>query len=117
MAMCDVNNNDVHADAHELRRAFEIVAFGADRRTDAKPSLFVARRERQLPLVNEILRGDQTEKPVVLVDQRQLLDLVSAHDVFGCREIGRAALNNQPLAWGHSAGYGALRSIDEPQIA
>ena len=50
VAVRDVDDDDVDAGADELRRAFEVVALGADRGADAKASLFVPRGERQLPL-------------------------------------------------------------------
>ena len=78
MAVRDVDDDDVDAGAHELGRALEVVALGANRaRRRAEPPLLVARRERQLPLVQQVLRGDEPEQRVVLVDERQLLDLAA----------------------------------------
>ena len=42
----DVDDDDVGAGAQQLRRALEIVAFGADRGADSQPAVVVARGER-----------------------------------------------------------------------
>ena len=49
-----------------------------------------------------------------LADERQLLNLLRAHDLLGRAEIRCAGLNDQPRTWRHSAGNGSLRPIDEP---
>ena len=76
----------------------------------------VPRRERQLTLLHEILRGDETEQRAVAIDERQLLDLVRAHHLFGG---GRSARRR----WTTSRSRGVIlpptvpATIDEPQIA
>jgi hypothetical protein len=117
VAVCDVDDDDVDARANQLGGPFQVIALGADGRTDAKPSLVVPSGKRQLALMNDVLRRNQSKERVVLVDERQLLDLLRPHDVFGRGEIRRAALDDQPLARRHPACDGPLRAIDEPQIA
>jgi hypothetical protein len=117
MAVRDIDHHDIDSGAQELRGALEIIAFRAYRRADPKPPLIVARREGQLSLPDEILRGDEPQQHVVCVDQRQLLDLLRAHHLFRRGKVRRAALNDQPLARRHARCHGALRTIDETEVA
>ena len=78
MTVRDVDDDDVDLGAKELRGALQIVALRADRRADAQPAVRVARRERKLPLRDEILGGDQSAQRAVGVQQRKLLDLAAS---------------------------------------
>ncbi len=65
MAMRDVDHEHVGAGAHDLGGALEVVARRADRGADAQPALGVARRERMLAVLDQILGGDQPEQRAV----------------------------------------------------
>ena len=52
VAVGDVDDDDVGARPQELRRALEIVAFGADRRANSKATVIVARREGESLLLD-----------------------------------------------------------------
>ena len=78
----DVDDDHVRAGAQQLGGALEVVAFGADRGADPQAAVVVARGEGQPLLLQEIRGGHQTDQPAVAIDERQLLDLVGAHDLF-----------------------------------
>ena len=109
VAVRDVDDDDVGAGAQQLGGALEVVALRADRRADAQPALRVARGERQLLLLDQVLGRDQAEQAAVRVDERQLLDLVRAHHVFGGRAVDDALAHDEPFARRHAIADRARR--------
>ncbi len=104
VAVGDVDDDDVDVRAHELRRALEVVAGGADGGADAQPPLAVARRERHAPLPHEVPRRDEAEQPAVGGHERQLLDLALDHQPLG-RRRRRADLRGR-----RAGSLGVMRS-------
>ena len=100
--MRDVDDDDVHAGAHQLGGALEIVAGCADGGADAQPAALVAGRERQPPLTQQIACGDQPEQPAVVGDERQLLDLAIDHQLLGVRQAQRASMHDEPIDRRHA---------------
>ena len=63
----------------------------------------VARGERELPLGDQVLGGDEPAQRVVGVDERQLLDLVRAHELLGARRVRVAGVQHEPSRAASSA--------------
>ena len=96
MSVSDIDDDDVDFGAQQLGGAFEVVALGADCRAHTKPALPVARGERELALHDQILGGDESAQRAVGVDERQLLDLVRSHQLFGTRRARVAGVHHEP---------------------
>jgi hypothetical protein len=110
----DIDDDDVGAGGDELRGTLEIVSLRANRGAHAQPSLCISGGERQLALLNKILRGNQAKQRVVFFDERQLFDLAGTHDLSGGGEIRHAMLNDELLPWSHSLSHGSPAAINEP---
>ena len=67
--MRDVDDQDVGARPDHFDRALEIVTGRAHRGADTQPSLRITRGERVALLVEQILRGDETEQGAVRVNE------------------------------------------------
>ena len=80
--------DDEHVDLGRDERGgpLERVRADADRGADAQAAALVLRRERVLDLLLDVLDGDQALEVPVVVDDRQLLDLVPAEDRLGLLE-------------------------------
>ena len=112
----DIDDDDVRAGAQQLVGALEVVAFGADRGADPQAAVVVARGEGQPLLLEQVRGGDQSDQPAVAIDQRQLLDLVGAHDLFRAGDVGEPFANHEPFARCHPLGNRA-GGLHEAQIA
>ena len=117
VAVSDVDDEDVHAGSHELGRALQIVARGADRGADAQPALLVARGKRQAPLVHQVARRDQAEQPSAVVDERKLLHLALGHDALGLGRLERALMHHEPVERRHPLGDAPVAVVDEAHVA
>ena len=64
--MRDVDHDDVGTGAQELGRAFEVITFGPDGGADSKPPVIVARRKGEPLLLDQVLRGDESQSAGLL---------------------------------------------------
>ena len=117
VAVGDVDDDDVGAGAQQLGGALEVVALRADRRADPQAAVLVARGEGQLLLLEQILRRDQAEQRAVGVDERQLLDLVRAHHVFGARRCRSTPSRTTRRSRGVMRSATVPAPLDEPEVA
>ena len=66
--------------ADQRLRAFEIIAGGSDRGSDAQASLSILGRVRVFQLFLDVFDGDETLQVVLIVDDQQLLDAMPVQD-------------------------------------
>ena len=62
VAVRDVDDEHVDAGLDQLGGALEIIPFRANRRAHAQPPLRVTRRQRQPLLLDDVLRGDESDQ-------------------------------------------------------
>ena len=89
MPVRGVDDEYVDAGLDQQHRPLPGVAEETDRRADHEPALRVLGGHRELLALHEVLDRDEAGEPAVLVDQRQLLDLVPAQERH--RVVGRDA--------------------------
>ena len=114
--MRDVDHEHVSPRPEHFGRPLEIVASRANRRGDAEPALGVSRRKRLMLLLDQVLRGNETQQRAVGVDERQLLDLARDHQALGILERNRSDADDQLRARRHPFGHERL-GADEPDVA
>ena len=78
VAVGGVDDEHVDAGLDQRRGALPGVAEVADRRADQQPAVGVLGGVRELLGLHEVLDGDEPGEPALVVDQRQLLELVLA---------------------------------------
>ena len=103
MTVRRVDDEHVDLGVDERGRALERVGPDADRRADPEPTLVVLRRVRVLDLLRDVLDGDEALEAPVVVDDRQLLDLVAVEDRLGLLER-RADRRGDEVAARHQRG-------------
>ena len=79
--MCRIDDQHVDAGIHQCLRALHGVTRRADGCSAAKPSEVVLARIRILDRLLNVLDGDQSLQPIVLVHHQQLFDLVAVQDL------------------------------------
>ena len=117
VAMCDVDHQHVHAGLDEFGCTLQVVSRGADGGADAKPALSVARRKRQVCLLHQVARRDQTEEHAFAIDQRQLLDLACDHQPLGLGERNVADAYHERLHRSHARCHRPAVCRHEPHVA
>ncbi len=105
----DVEQQHVHLLLDERRRALEEVAGGADRGAHAQAAARVLGRVRLLLVQLQVAHRDEAAHPVLLVDERQLLDAMLEHRPLGLLERHRGRAGHQPLARRHEVARPAAR--------
>ena len=88
VAVRRVDDEDVHLGGDECGGSLQRVGADADRCAHTEPTAPVLRRERILRLLLDVLDRDQPLQVTVVVDNRELLDLVPAEDRRGLLERG-----------------------------
>ena len=83
VAVRGVHEEGIHTGVDERHGAFPAVAEEADGRADAQAAFVVLGGERVLLGLGEVLGGDQALEPALLVNERELLDLVRGQLVRG----------------------------------
>jgi hypothetical protein len=76
VAVGAVEHHHVHARAHELVRALDVVGAHADRRAHAEPAQVVLARARVADPLLDVLHGDEAAEVEIPVHDRELLDPV-----------------------------------------
>ena len=83
VAVGGVDEEGVHAGVDQRHGALPAVAEEADGRADAQPAFVVLGGQRVLLGLGEVLGGDEALEPALLVNERELLDLVGGQLVRG----------------------------------
>ncbi len=110
-----VDHERVDVRGDERLGALHRVLGGAHRGRDAKAAEFVLARGRVLDRLLNVLDRDEALEPVVLVDDEQLLDLVTVQDLAGVLERGADGDGHQ-VGPGHHVCDGAVQFALEPQV-
>ena len=86
MTVRRVDDEHVHLGVDERGCALQCVGPDADRRAHSETALRVLRRVRVLDPLRDVLDRDEPREAPVVVDHRQLLDLVAMQDRLGLLE-------------------------------
>ena len=119
MTVGGVDDEDVDARLGEEACTFVGVAVEADGGTDPQAAFVVLRGQGVFLGLDEVLDGDEAADDVVLIDQRQLLDLVLGEEFEGLLRRDAVGGGDQRHP-SHGLADGARRVFaagDEPQVA
>ena len=103
MTVGRINGNDINLGFDECRDTVEDIRRHTDRRAYAQSPVIILARVRKLPPLLDILEGNQATEQAVVVDNRELFNLMLLQNLLGFLV---ALLLNQQLP-----GQGMLRAL------
>jgi len=112
-----VDKNGIGSRLDDAFGPFEIVFPDPDRGSDAEAAVLIFGGVEEHVALFDILRGDETGKAAILVDEGQLLDAIVMQDTAGLVKAGLDRCGDEALARSHRGGDRSRLIFDEPDVA
>ena len=114
--MGGVHHQQIHLGLHQFRRAFQVIARGAQGRAHAQAPLLVFAGIRVFNLLLNILYGNESTKIIGLIDNQKFFHAVLVQHLLGFFQ-GRAHGDGDQVVLGHHLFHGQVEAVLEAQVA
>jgi hypothetical protein len=115
MAVSGIDHENVDPRPPQGRDSLLTLGSNPNRRADAQAAHLVLARERMTRRLVHVLNRNQAAQPVMVIDQRQLLNSMFLEQVLGVLKANAGSRRNEPRR--HHLAHRTLESALETQVA